>query len=114
MKCDELDATVRKYCAEVDIVCEDLTFNHIGKCCEGLTLSNNRKYEDWEACIKPYLPVDGNDERVKTVVDKVHVDGIANLTPDKVDPEDEEEGYVMPSFLWPMVHAYFFIKHLSV
>ena len=91
MKCDELDATVRKYCAEVDIVCEDLTFNHIGKCCEGLTLSNNRKYEDWEACIKPYLPVDGNDERVKTVVDKVHVDGIANLTPDKVDPEDEEE-----------------------
>ena len=91
MKCDELDATVRKYCAEVDIVCEDLTFNHIGKCCEGLTLSNNRKYEDWEACIKPYLPADGNDERVKTVVDKVHVDGIANLTPDKVDPEDEEE-----------------------
>lgn len=91
MKCDELDATVRKYCAEVDIVCEDLTFNHIGKCCEGLTLSNNRKFEDWEACIKPYLPVDGNDERVKTVVDKVHVDGIANLTPDKVDPEDEEE-----------------------
>jgi elongation factor 3 len=54
-------------------------------------LSNNRKFEDWEACIKPYLPVDGNDERVKTVVDKVHVDGIANLTPDKVDPEDEEE-----------------------
>jgi elongation factor 3 len=91
MKCDELDATVRKYCAEVDIVCEDLTFSHIGKCCEGLTLSNNRKYEDWEACIKPYLPLDGNDERVKTVVDKVHVDGIANLTPDKVDPEDEEE-----------------------
>jgi elongation factor 3 len=91
MKCDELDATVRKYCAEVDIVCEDLTFNHIGKCCEGLTLSNNRKYEDWEACIKPYLPVDSNDERVKNVVDKVHVDGIANLTPDKVDPEDEEE-----------------------
>ena len=25
------------------------------------------------------------------MVDKVHVDGIANLTPDKVDPEDEEE-----------------------
>lgn len=90
MKCDELDATVRKYCAEVDIVCQDLTFQHIGKCCEGLTLANNRKYEDWEACIKPYLSGDC-DEKVKTVVDKVHVDGIANLTPDKVDPEDEEE-----------------------
>lgn len=90
MKRDELDATVRKYCAEVDMVCEDLTFQHIGKCCEGLTLANNRKYEDWEACIKPYLSGDC-DEKVKTVVDKVHVDGIANLTPDKVDPEDEEE-----------------------
>jgi elongation factor 3 len=90
MKRDELDATVRKYCAEVDIVCQDLTFQHIGKCCEGLTLANNRKYEDWEACIKPYLSGDC-DDKVKTVVDKVHVDGIANLTPDKVDPEDEEE-----------------------
>jgi len=90
MKRDELDATVRKYCAEVDIVCQDLTFQHIGKCCEGLTLANNRKYADWEACIKPYLSGDC-DEKVKTVVDKVHVDGIANLTPDKVDPEDEEE-----------------------
>ena len=90
MKRDELDATVRKYCAEVDIVCQDLTFQHIGKCCEGLTLANNRKYEDWEACIKPYLSGDC-DEKVKTVIDKVHVDGIANLTPDKVDPEDEEE-----------------------
>jgi elongation factor 3 len=90
MKRDELDSTVRKYCAEVEIVCEDLTFQHIGKCCEGLTLANNRKYEDWEACIKPYLSGDC-DEKVKTVVDKVHVDGIANLTPDKVDPEDEEE-----------------------
>lgn len=90
MKRDELDATVRKYCAEVEIVCEDLTFQHIGKCCEGLTLANNRKYEDWEACIRPYLSGDC-DEKVKTVVDKVHVDGIANLTPDKVDPEDEEE-----------------------
>lgn len=90
MKRDELETTVRKYCTEVDIVCEDLTFQHIGKCCEGLTLANNRKYEDWESCIKSYLPGDC-DEKVKTVVDKVHVDGIANLTPDKVDPEDEEE-----------------------
>lgn len=90
MKRDELDATVRKYCAEAEIVCEDLTFQHIGKCCEGLTLANNRKYEDWEACITPYLSGDCH-EKVKTVVDKVHVDGIANLTPDKVDPEDEEE-----------------------
>jgi len=89
MKCDELVQTVKKYCAEVETVSDDLTFQHIGKCCEGLTLANNRKYEDWEACIKPYLS--DCDEKIKSIIDKVHVDGIANLTPDKVDPEDEEE-----------------------
>ena len=90
MKCDELIQTVQKYCEEVGVVCDNLTFEHIGKCCEGLTLSNNRKYEDWEACIQPYLQI-SDTEKAKTIVDKVHVDGIANLTPDKVDPEDEEE-----------------------
>ena len=90
MKSAELVETVRKYCEQSDVICDALTLNHIGKCCEGLTLSNNRKYEDWDACITPYIQISDVD-KVKTIVEKVHIDGIANLTPDKVDPEDEEE-----------------------
>ena len=90
MKSAELVETVRKYCEQSDVICDALTLDHIGKCCEGLTLSNNRKYEDWDACITPYIQISDVD-KVKTIVEKVHIDGIANLTPDKVDPEDEEE-----------------------
>jgi elongation factor 3 len=58
-----------------------------------LVLSNNRKREDWEQCLKPYLQgINGaNDETITAVVGLVHGAGIADLTPDKVDPEDEEE-----------------------
>ena len=63
--------------------------DHMSKCCEGLIQSNNRKYEDWSCCIAPYL--DCQEEIQKKIVEMVHKEGIANLTPDKVDPEDEEE-----------------------
>lgn len=63
--------------------------DHMSKCCEGLIHSNNRKYEDWSGCIAPYL--DCPEEIQKKIVEMVHKEGIANLTPDKVDPEDEEE-----------------------
>ncbi len=66
-------------------------FIHMAYCCEGLVQSNNRKYEDWEQCIKPYLITNVSSEIVTKIVNNVHDAGIANLTPDKVDPEDEEE-----------------------
>lgn len=62
---------------------------HMSKCCVGLIQSNNRLYDDWAACLTPYL--DCEESQTKTIVEKVHKEGIANLTPDKVDPEDEEE-----------------------
>jgi len=64
--------------------------DHMAKCCEGLIQSNNRAYEDWSACLTPYLE-SSDENQTKQIVEKVHTEGIANLTPDKVDPEDEEE-----------------------
>lgn len=64
--------------------------DHMAKCCEGLIQSNNRSYEDWSACLTPYIE-SSDENQTKQIVEKVHTEGIANLTPDKVDPEDEEE-----------------------
>ena len=64
--------------------------DHMAKCCEGLIQSNNRAYEDWSACLTPYIE-SSDENQTKQIVEKVHTEGIANLTPDKVDPEDEEE-----------------------
>ena len=64
--------------------------DHMAKCCVGLIQSNNRLYDDWSACLTPYLNCHQKSQS-KEIVEKVHKEGIANLTPDKVDPEDEEE-----------------------
>ena len=64
--------------------------DHMAKCCVGLIQSNNRLYDDWSACLTPYLDCHQKTQ-TKEIVEKVHKEGIANLTPDKVDPEDEEE-----------------------
>ena len=87
MKQSELFECVKTTCAKEMITVLDSICTHISKCCEGLVLANNRKYDDWKQCIAPYL----SGENVEKVVEHVHAQGIANLTPDKVDPEDEEE-----------------------
>ncbi len=66
-------------------------FIHMASCCEGLVQSNNRKREDWNQCLEPYLKNSSSTEIVTKIIDSVYIAGIANLTPDKVDPEDEEE-----------------------
>ena len=87
MKQKDLYECIKKYSTELEV--EDIILTHISKCCEGLVLSNNRKYNDWEQCILPYLK--GEAEEIKKIIDQVHKEGIENLTPEKVDPEDEEE-----------------------
>ena len=87
MKQKDLYECIKKYSSELEV--EDIILTHISKCCEGLVLSNNRKYNDWEQCILPYLK--GEAEEIKKIIDQVHKEGIENLTPEKVDPEDEEE-----------------------
>ena len=53
MKQKDLYDCIKKHSSELEI--EDIILTHISKCCEGLVLSNNRKYNDWEQCILPYL-----------------------------------------------------------
>ena len=58
------------------------------KCCNGIVLQNNRSYDAWNQCIRPYFSTLENiDDIVKIIYDKATL----NMTPDKVDPEDEEE-----------------------
>lgn len=61
-------------------------------CCHGLVLSNNRKYEDWNACMHDYFIHLWNEtNNMEEIIKEIYEKGIENLTPDKVDPEDEEE-----------------------
>jgi elongation factor 3 len=58
------------------------------RCCNGIVLLNNRSYDAWNQCIRPYFSTLENiDDIVKIIYDKATL----NMTPDKVDPEDEEE-----------------------
>ena len=90
MKYDELFAFIKEHISSSDSSIDERLLSHMSRCCEGLTLSNNRKREDWEQCLAPYLSTLSKDV-LKKIVESVYVKGIENLTPDKVDPEDEEE-----------------------
>jgi elongation factor 3 len=90
MKYDELLAFIKEQISLIDFSIDERLLAHMSKCCEGLTLSNNRKREDWVQCLAPYLSKLSN-EVLEKIVESVYVKGIENLTPDKVDPEDEEE-----------------------
>ncbi len=92
LKQTELEELLKIQCKENNILhIEDLVVKHISICCEGLVLSNNRKYEDWNSCIEPYIENMSSKENIDKIVQYVHTKGIENLTPDKIDPEDEEE-----------------------
>ncbi len=86
---DELYSNIQNRCNACNIECDNVVLLHMSKCCEGLILSNNRKYLDWYQCIGPYLQ--GSEVILKDVITEIFNDGIKNLTPEKIDPEDEEE-----------------------
>ena len=89
LKQEQLYELIKSECQKNELVNDDLIYLHVSKCCEGLVLANNRNHEDWQKCIVPYLH--SSDEVSSTIVKVLHEKGIANLTLDKVDPEDEEE-----------------------
>jgi len=87
---DELIDFISK---QLETSCKDeVIIQHIASCCYELVLSNERSEEKWKASILPYITIfvqsaSSQDEIVQTI----HLEGIKNLTPDRVDPEDEEE-----------------------
>ena len=65
---------------------------HTSKCC-GINLQGNiRSEEAWHHCIDPYLKfLFDNDEIYNTFFNLIYKKSIENMTPDRVDLEDEEE-----------------------
>ena len=42
--------------------------DHMAKCCEGLIQSNDRAYEDWSACLTPYIE-SSDENQTKQIVE---------------------------------------------
>lgn len=65
---------------------------HSSKCCDGNFQNNIRNVETWRKCIDPYFEkLFAEKDSYTEFFDKIYRKAIENLTPDKVDPEDEEE-----------------------
>jgi len=88
MKYNELLEFIRETSKEEQI--DERLLSHMARCCEGLTLSNDRKRENWVQCLEPYLSKIESEKKEK-IIETVYVKGIENLTLEKVNPEDEEE-----------------------
>lgn len=86
---DELIAFIE---SQVDVANCKILLQHIGKMCYGNVLGNVRNMDEWKECMVDYLDVLFEDkDKMNTVIQNIYDKGIENLTPEKVDPEDEEE-----------------------
>lgn len=57
-----------------------------------LVLGNNRHVEEWEQCLLPYLSaILTNPDAAAAALKTITEEATADLSPDRVDPEDEEE-----------------------
>lgn len=87
---DELIAYI-KPCVEKHTQ-DAVIIQHMAACCEELVQTNTRSPEQWKQCVAPYMQCFIADEAVlQEIVTAIHQEGTKNLTPDRVDPEDEEE-----------------------
>lgn len=86
---DELIAFIE---SQVDVANCNILLQHVGKMCYGNVLGNVRNMDEWKECMVDYLDVLFEDkDKMNTVIQNIYDKGIENLTPEKVDPEDEEE-----------------------
>ena len=110
MKYNELLEFIRETSKEEQI--DERLLSHMARCCEGLTLSNDRKRENWVQCLEPYLSKVESEMKEK-MVETIYVKGIENLTLEKVNPEDEEEYLCNAQFSLAYGTRVLFIKHHS-
>ncbi len=88
----ELKELIKEKCnSNLNNELSDNQVNLIALCCHGLVSSNNRKFEDWNACIYDYVKPLWREDNIEEVINQIYEKGVENLTLDKVDPEDEEE-----------------------
>jgi elongation factor 3 len=72
--------------------------DYMSKGAHFLVLGNNRSKEEWEECLLPYLKAVVAEDVAQTVAEDVIKEGTANLSPEKVNPEDEEEDLCNATF----------------
>ena len=81
-----------KTISHLDKIMNNNLLDLISLCCHGLVLANNRKFDDWNSCMHDYFThLWSTDDNMNQIITEIYEKGIENLTPDKVDPEDEEE-----------------------
>lgn len=69
-----------------------LLVNHVADCCNVNLQGNIRSVDAWKCCIDPYLKfLYSNEEEYNKFFEFIYQKSIENMTPEKVDPEDEEE-----------------------
>jgi elongation factor 3 len=71
---------------------------HMAKGCHGLVLADNRYAVDWAACLVTYAKAIMPEVAALTFCDEVTAAGTAALSPEKKDPEDEEEDLCNATF----------------
>ena len=92
MKQDELIALLNENIPQENKTDLQKLIEHTAICCNGNLLNNIRLVDSWKSCIDPYLKcLFESSEEYDVFFQKIYEKSIENLTPDKVDPEDEEE-----------------------
>ena len=96
----EISSTVMKKEELAQLILENIpnkermkiVVEHVSNCCDINLKGNIRNVDSWKPCVDPYLKFlfDSNDEYEK-LFNLIYEKSIENMTPDKVDPEDEEE-----------------------
>ena len=71
---------------------------HMAKACFGLVRADNRDAVSWAACLVTYAKAIMPEVAALTFCDEVTAAGTAALSPEKVDPEDEEEDLCNATF----------------
>ena len=64
---------------------------HTALCCNINLKGNIRKIDSWHNSIDPYLKFLFKEEEYNVFFNLIYETSIANMTPEKIDPEDEEE-----------------------
>tara|TARA_X000000950_G_scaffold272441_1_gene354995 strand:+ start:262 stop:3324 length:3063 start_codon:yes stop_codon:yes gene_type:complete len=75
-----------------DNIFKNIIVNHVAECCDINLKGNIRNIDLWRPCVEPYLKfMFSSEEEYDKLFNLIHEKSIENMTPDKVDPEDEEE-----------------------
>jgi elongation factor 3 len=101
MTADQLEEAITTSLAKnglADTAKYSVLIKHMAKSCHGLVLADDRDAVAWAACLVTYAKALLSEVAALTFCDEVTAIGTAALSPEKVDPEDEEEDLCNATF----------------